>query len=162
MGNKNKDYREQKVSAQDKCDHKSEPCKDFLRESAKTITWQEKEKKLWDKASDDYNENYRPMLGCCGGDYCFDPKGVEEDHCDRIYKYWITRMESARHEGAHEMDTKVTENFNRALKDESSELIEIIKQSERQKIHKELIEIADAGELEDLRRGVEFYFKNLK
>ncbi len=56
--------------------------------------WHEEERKAWDKASDDYNEKYLPMLGCCGGDYCFDPKGIEETHEDRIAKYWLDRMES--------------------------------------------------------------------
>lgn len=48
-------------------------------------------------------------------------------------------IQKGRHDGAHEMDLRVTENFNRALKDENSELIEIIKEVGRQEERSRLI-----------------------
>lgn len=86
-------------------------------------TWEDKEREAFISKFTVWNDRYK---------YATLQGNEEYPTPDMIADYWLGRLRSAReeayHQGGHDMDLKVSENFNRALKDESSELVKIIKE----------------------------------
>lgn len=141
----------------------------YFKDCLLSTSWEETELEIWKKEIEKYqlftNANHSDSM----------PYGRQEEHTT---KYWLNRLKAAReesyndglrhafksgtknvydegyHAGCHETDTKVTEQFNRALKDESSELVRIIKHSGRlaalQEV-REMLKILQSGELCDSR-----------
>lgn len=70
-------------------------------------------KEKWLLASNDYNERYEDMLGCCGGDYCNDPN----KHKERILDFFLT----ARKEEIESL-IKEVEEMKKDMKTEDTDL----------------------------------------
>jgi len=93
--------------------------------------WKEKEREAWENEASSLD--FQRLDGL--------PK------YNLIADYWLARiqplLDSARHEGAHDMDLKVTENFNKELKIENSMLMEMLKDIGRKEATARLIALAE-------------------